>query len=170
MHSTFYGHQQFSLYEENDYGTMVFKGIYPVNYFHQHIYHYTGALFENIDIPYPIALVINAQIRMKYRLMQSSISLVAEIVPYYGIGYFVQIYDQYYGLFDAYEDLLKAKLESKDVPLKESIVLYLETTGTAFHRAVTDSILEVEYSFLNMNGMYRCFLLSFVTYALMLFV
>ena len=163
MCSSFYGHQQFLLYEDDADGTMVFKGIHPVNYFHQrYVYYYTGALFENIDIPYPIAIVINAQIRMKYRSMQSSAQLIAEIVPHYGTGYSVQIYDQYYGLFDAYEDLLIAKLESEDVPLKESIVSYLgKSDGIVFNRTVTDGMLEVEYRFLNINGIYRCFLLLF---------
>ena len=161
-YSTFYGHQRFLLYEEDVDGTMVFKGIHPVNYFYQNIHRYTGALFENIDIPYPIALVVNAQIRMKYRLRQSSAHLVAEIVPHYGIGYSVQIYDQYYGLFDAYEDLLDAKLESEDVPLKESIVFHLgHSSGIISTRAVTDGILEIEYRFLNVNGMHTCFLLYF---------
>ena len=162
MYSTFYGHKQFLLYEEDADGTMVFKGIHAVNYFRQNIHYYTGTHFENIDIPYPIAIVINAQIRMKYRLMQRSADLNAEIVPHYGIYYSVQIYDLYYGLFDAYEDLLNAKLESEDVPLKESIALYVgNTDGFISNRTVTDAMLEVEYRFLNINGMYRCLLLFF---------
>ena len=141
---------------------MVFKGIHPVNYFQQNIHYYTGTLFENIDIPYPVAIVMNAQIRMKYQSMQSSTHLVAEIVPHYGIHYSVQIYDQYYSVFDSYEDLLNAKLESEDVSLKESVVFHLGYSGGSIStRAVTDGILEVEYRFLNINGMHRCFFLFF---------
>ena len=158
-YSTFYGHQQFSLYEEDDHGTMVFKRIHPVNYFHQrYVFYYTGALFENIDIPYLIAIVINALIRMKYRLLQTSAHKKAERIPHFGTYYIVHIYDQHYGLLDVYEDILNTKLQSEDLPLKESIVSFVTKSDIASNQAVTDGILEVEYRFLNINGMNRCFL------------
>ena len=151
-YTTYYGHLEFLLFEENVEGAMVLKGSVPVNFWtFFRIYIYTGSIFTNINIPFSTVNVLESQVRWKFQFGQIT-GIYYERVPF-DVGYYnVKIYEDQYALVDSFKDVLDKEFKSKGVPLRFPLAFWLQQSNMGADQRTTDGVLLIKYKFPTSEG------------------